>query len=82
MDPELQLLLLALLAAVTVAMLALLLSMRRARREREEEAAESPIAMSSEGVKLCPRCATENLWTDTRCVGCGKPLADAPPRAW
>lgn len=82
MDSQLQLLLLALLGAATVAMLALLVRIGRERRERAEDAAESPIAMSSEGVKLCPRCATENLWTDTRCVGCGKHLPDAPPRAW
>lgn len=79
---ETQLLLLALLGACGLAILALLVRVGRERREHEEETRESPIAMSSEGVKLCPSCATENLWTDTRCVGCGKHLPDAPPRAW
>jgi hypothetical protein len=75
-------LLAALLVASGVGILALLLVLRRQRREREDETRESPIAMSSEGIKLCPSCATENLWTDTRCVSCGRHLPDAPPRAW
>ncbi len=76
------LLLLALLGASAVAAGALLVRIRRERIERDDAARESPIAMSSEGVKLCPSCAMENLWTDTRCVGCGKRLPDSPPRAW
>jgi hypothetical protein len=75
-------LLLALLVASAVAALALLLHLRRQRGEQEDATRESPIAMSSEGMKVCPSCATENLWSDTRCVGCGKHLADAQPRAW
>lgn len=76
------LLLLALLGACAVAAVALLVRVRRERIEHDDDARESPIAMSSEGVKLCPSCAMENLWTDTRCVSCGKRLPDAPPRAW
>ncbi len=79
---ELSLLLLLLLVACGVAGMGLFVRIRRLRGEREDEARESPIAMSSEGVKLCPSCAMENLWTDTRCIGCGKRLPDAPPRAW
>ena len=77
-----QLLLLALLAACAVAILALLLRLGRARRERTDATRESPIAISSEGQKLCPSCATANLWTDTRCVGCGRDLPADRPRAW
>ena len=77
-----QLLLVALLGACGVACVALLVRIRRERGEHEDETRESPIAMASEGVKLCPHCATENLWTDTRCVRCGRHLPDAPPRAW
>ncbi|HYN48589.1 MAG TPA: hypothetical protein VER83_06955 [Candidatus Nanopelagicales bacterium] len=79
---DLQLLLLALLGACAVAMLGLLLHLRRERRERTEATRESPIAMSSEGQKLCPSCATANMWTDTRCVGCGRRLPEDRPRAW
>lgn len=81
-DPQVQLLAAALLVAAGIAMLALLVRLRRERREHEEESAESPIAMSSEGMKLCPRCAAENMWTDSTCVGCGRKLPDSPPRAW
>ncbi len=77
-----QFLLLALLGACAVAMLALLVRLGRQRRERNEATRESPIAMSSEGQKLCPSCATANLWTDTRCVGCGHLLPADRPRAW
>lgn len=80
MDQEL--LLLALGAAALVGVVAQLLRLARQRDERDDAARESPIAMSSEGVKLCPHCATENLWTETRCVGCGRRLPDAPPASW
>jgi hypothetical protein len=81
MDQQ-QLLLVALIAAAAVGLLAVVVRVWGQRRERTPEGRESPIAMSSEGIKLCPRCATENLWTDTSCVGCGRKLPDAPPRAW
>jgi hypothetical protein len=77
-----QLLLAALLVASLVGFLAALLVLRRQRREREDETRESPIAMSSEGMKLCPHCAAENMWTDTSCVVCRRHLPDAPPRTW
>jgi len=75
-------LLLALVVACAVAMLAILIRLRRERRERTEATRESPIAMSSEGQKLCPSCATANTWSDTRCVGCGRQLPEDRPRAW
>jgi hypothetical protein len=77
-----QLLLVALIAAAAVGLLAVVVHVARERGEREEAERDSPIAMSSEGVKLCPHCAADNLWTDTRCIGCGRPLPDAQRRAW
>ncbi len=77
-----QLLLLGLLGASAAAMLALLLRIRRERGEHDDVTRDRPIAMSSEGVKLCPSCATENIWTARRCVRCGKPLPDAQTQAW
>jgi hypothetical protein len=79
---EQQPLLLALLGACAVALAALLVRISRERRERAAATRESPIAMSSEGIKLCPACAAENLWTDTTCVACGRRIPDAPQRAW
>jgi hypothetical protein len=79
---DVQFLLLALLGACVVAMVALLLHLGRERRERTEATRESPIAMSSEGVKLCPSCAAENLWSDSVCLGCRRPLPAERPRAW
>jgi uncharacterized paraquat-inducible protein A len=79
---DLNLLLLALLGACVVGILALLVRIARERGERDDATRESPIAMSSEGVKLCPGCATENLWTDTRCVRCGRKLPDAQRQVW
>jgi hypothetical protein len=77
-----QLLLAALFAAAIVGLLAVVVHVAGERGERENAERDSPIAMSSEGVKLCPHCAVENLWTDTRCIGCGRPLPDAQRRAW
>ena len=77
-----QLLLVALLGACAVAFLSLLVRIRREQGESDDATRESPIAMSSEGVKLCPSCATENLWTDTRCLRCGRHLPDAQTPAW
>ena len=77
-----QLLLFLLVGTCAVAMVALLLQLRRERREEGDATRESPIAMSSEGQKLCPSCATPNLWTDSRCVGCGRQLPAERPRAW
>ena len=81
MDQQ-QLLLLALLVTAGVGMLALLAIMRRHRHTGEEANRESPIAASREGVKLCPSCATENLWSESRCVRCGRKLPDAQRAVW
>jgi hypothetical protein len=77
-----RLLLVALLVACVVGILALLARVRRERAEGRDATRESPIAMSSEGVKLCPSCAAANLWTDATCVGCGRRFPEDRPRAW
>ncbi len=81
MDQQ-QLLVVALLVAGGVGVLAMLMILRRMRVTREEASRESPIAASREGVKLCPYCATENMWTDSRCVRCGRKLPDAQRSVW
>jgi hypothetical protein len=72
MDQSTQLLILV--AAAFVGALAALVILRRQRRDREARTAESPFGTSTEGEKRCPNCGMGNLWTDTTCVSCGKPL--------
>jgi hypothetical protein len=32
------------------------------------------LAVSTEGMKVCPKCGMGNLWTGRRCSACGSPL--------
>ena len=32
------------------------------------------LAVSTEGMKVCPGCGMGNLWTERQCSACGKPL--------
>jgi hypothetical protein len=63
---------LALIGVAAVGLVAVLLIVRRDRAEAVER--ESPFATSTEGEKVCPNCLMGNLWTDAKCVSCGKPL--------
>jgi uncharacterized paraquat-inducible protein A len=81
MDQQ-QLLPLALLLAAGVGLLSTLAILRRRRHAQEDVSRESPIAASREGVTLCPSCATENLWSDSNCVRCGRRLPDAQRAVW
>ena len=36
--------------------------------------AESPFAVSTEGMKICPKCGMGNLWTERTCIACGGEL--------
>jgi hypothetical protein len=63
---------LALIGVAAVGLVAVLLIVRRDREEAVER--ESPFAPSTEGEKICPNCRMGNLWTDAKCVACGKPL--------
>ena len=70
-----QLLLVLLVMAVAIAIAAVLLS--RARRRTELAALgppESQFAVSTEGMKVCPKCGMGNLWTERSCSVCGASL--------
>ncbi len=71
-----------LIAIVLVCAGGLLLVSYLARARSRQRPIDSPITPSSEGVKLCPHCATENLWSEARCVGCGRTLPDAARGPW
>jgi uncharacterized protein (DUF983 family) len=70
---QMVLLLLALAAAVAVAALAIAAS-RRDTAERDAGPADAPLAVSTEGMKVCPRCGMGNLWTERTCSACGSAL--------
>jgi hypothetical protein len=63
-------LLLGLVAALIVVVGALgVISTRRTA-----SGADSGLATSTEGMKVCPNCGMGNLWTERRCSACGNPL--------
>ena len=70
----------SLLIGLAVASAVVLLAALTMTRSRRREGDESPFAASSEGMKRCPKCGRGNLWTDARCIYCGRTLPDAPIR--
>ena len=70
-----QLLLVLLVLAAAAAIAAVLLSRTRRRAAAAAmPATESPFAVSTEGMKICPKCGMGNLWTERRCSACGSSL--------
>jgi uncharacterized paraquat-inducible protein A len=67
------------LVAALVGMGAIAAMVLRQRRNAEEAGRENPLAASTEGEKLCPRCRGGNLAADDRCIYCGAPLPDQRP---
>jgi LPXTG-motif cell wall-anchored protein len=67
--------LLALIGAASLGIVATLFILRRQRKDAEAAMPqESRFAASTEGEKICPHCGMGNLWTDSRCVSCRRPL--------
>jgi hypothetical protein len=66
--------LLALAIAVLVAVGAVGMIRLRSSRAAQADAADSPFAVSTEGMKVCPKCGMGNLWTDRTCMSCRAPL--------
>ena len=66
--------LLALVVVAAIGLGAAILILRRVNREEAEAGRESPFGTSTEGMKVCPHCGGQNLWSDATCVYCQKPL--------
>lgn len=66
--------LLVLAVAVIVALAAVGTIRARSRLVFPGSGADSPFAVSTEGMKACPRCGMGNLWTDRVCMSCQAPL--------
>lgn len=66
-----------LLALITFAALGIVGTLGILRRQRlgaDTGTAESPFAVSTEGMLRCPHCAMGNLVGDVTCAGCGRDL--------
>jgi hypothetical protein len=67
--------LLGLIVAIVVVMVALARIIVRPRaRAGASAAVDSPIGVSTEGMKVCPKCGMGNLWTESRCISCASAL--------
>ena len=69
-----QVYLLVLAIAVIVAVVAVDAIRHRSQRPATPEGNESQFAVSTEGMKVCPKCGMGNLWTDRTCMSCRAPL--------
>ena len=64
------------LVVLAVAVIIAIISVDAIRRRRPAapEGPESQFAVSTEGMKVCPKCGMGNLWTDRTCMSCRAPL--------
>jgi hypothetical protein len=66
---------LALVIAVTVVLAAVAQLLTRPATPAGQGAdGDSPIGVSTEGMKICPKCGMGNLWTERRCSACRNAL--------
>jgi hypothetical protein len=70
------LLLPALVAAAITGLVAVILIQWRRRHEDKVDAPDRPLAASTEGMKVCPKCGLGNMWTGRTCSACGSRLPD------
>ena len=62
------------IVAVVVALGSLGYMLLRPRRPATSEGSESALGVSTEGMKICPKCGMGNLWMDRSCISCQAPL--------
>ena len=65
---------LALVLAATVVMAALARMITRPRARAHDGPSDSRMAISTEGMKVCPRCRMGNMWSERTCSACGSRL--------
>ncbi len=68
------LLVLGLVLAVSVVMGSLARIITKPGLSARQGAGDSPLGISTEGMKVCPKCGMGNLWTERRCSACGNGL--------
>ena len=66
--------LLALVVALVVVLAAVGRIATRSPAPSGQGAGDGGLAMSTEGMKVCPKCAMGNLWTERTCINCGTKL--------
>ena len=66
--------LLALVVALVIALAALGRIATRPVSPSGQVAGDSAMGVSTEGMKVCPKCAMGNLWTERTCINCGTRL--------
>jgi hypothetical protein len=66
--------LLALVVALVVALGALGRIATRSTSPSGQIAGETGAGVSREGMRVCPKCAMGNLWTERTCINCGTRL--------
>ena len=66
--------LLALAVAFVVALAAIGRIATRSQSTSGQTAGDTGMGTSTEGMKVCPKCAMGNLWTERTCINCGTKL--------
>ncbi len=66
--------LLALAVAFVVVLAAIGRIATRSPSPSGQAAADTGIGVSTEGMKVCPKCRMGNLWTERTCINCGTKL--------
>jgi hypothetical protein len=63
-----------LIAGTAAGLLAILALRSMLSRPAHDPGNDSPFAVSTEGMKICPKCGMGNMWTDRTCISCRAPL--------